>query len=89
MKKGIVKIDINEYDRLMEVERNLELTINKIQESNIDIIKSVIGIIELNQHLTVEIERGVTNAGYSWEHSTNHGNIVLGKGPKVIKLVLK
>lgn len=89
MKTGTAKIDINEYDRLMTVERNLELTINEIKKTNFDVIKSVIGILELNQQNYGDIELGITNAGYSWEYYSVHGTMKLGRGAKIIKLVDK
>jgi hypothetical protein len=37
MKTGTATIDINEYDRLMKVERDLDLTVNTIKEHLRDI----------------------------------------------------
>lgn len=85
-KLGTATIDINEYDRLMKLERDLELTINTIQETNLSLVKSVIGILELNQQHMRDIELGVTNAGFSWEYNSPHGKVILGRGPKIIKL---
>ena len=91
MKTGAATIDINEYDRLMKVERDLELTINEIKEVNINLVKSVVGILEMNQQNMRDIELGITNAGYSWEYNpgNGYGRVILGKGSKIIRLVVK
>jgi hypothetical protein len=86
MKTGTATIDINEYDRLMKVERDLDLTVNTIKETNLALMRSVIMILELNQQHLRDIELGITNAGYAWEYNSPHGQIRLGKGSKLIKL---
>lgn len=92
-KKGSVNLDINEYDRLMALERELETTkkyysdLNQIlTKSLVELAKQFIGDLK-NQEI---INSAMTKAGYSWVHTTSYGEEVkLGDGEKIIKLILK
>lgn len=84
MKTGTATIDINEYDRMMEVIR----TSNEEYNSVCEVIYKFCIEAAANHHDT-EIIRIMTNAGYTIKMNTSTGLVDFGKGPKIIKIGMK
>lgn len=88
-KTGTVKMDINEYDRLMDSERRLKLNISRIEKDNMDLMHSIFCILEASPKSFNDIEMGVTNAGYSFHYESHIGIIKIGKGSQLVNFFEK